>query len=120
MPKMPWLPEEIAVLKKYYREKSIRELTQILNRSYYAIAAKAKQLGLVGMSERFWTPEDEEKLRELYPYASEEKLLEAFPKRTLTAIIRKAQILGVKRRTIFKNQEEFNSYVKKLRELAEF
>jgi len=120
MARAPWLPEEIAVLKKFYKEKSIRELTRILNRSYCAIAAKAKHLGLTKESERFWTLEEEEKLKKLYPYASKEELLEAFPKRSFTAITRKAQVLGMKRRAIFKNQKEFSNYVKKLRELAEF
>ncbi|RLE64019.1 MAG: hypothetical protein DRJ47_08645 [Thermoprotei archaeon] len=115
---MKWLPEEVEVLKKLYGKKPAREIAKILRRSMYSIEKKARSLGL--HRQDYWTKEEIEILEQHYTYASKEELLELLPKRTWNAIQNKAKQLGLKRRTRFKNEQDFKEYLESLRKVVEF
>lgn len=68
----------------------------------------------------YWTQKEIEILKEHYTYASKEELLELLPKRSWHAIQNKALKLGLKRRTKFKNEQDFKKYLESLRKVVEF
>jgi len=113
-----WLPEEIEALKKLYGKKKVREIARLLRRSPDSIEHKASELGL--RRPGYWSQEEIEILKENYTYSSKEKLLELLPKRTWHAIQNKARQLGLKRRTRFKNEQDFKEYLESLRKVVEF
>lgn len=115
---MKWLPEEIEVLKKLYGKKPVREIAKILRHSMNSIEKKARELGL--HREDYWTQEEIEILKEHYTYGDKEEILELLPRRTWRAIQNKARQLGLKRRTRFKNEQDFKDYLESLRKVVEF
>jgi len=113
-----WLPEEIEVLKKLYGKKKVREIAKILRRTPNSIEHKASELGL--KRPEYWSKEEIEILQEHYTYSSKEELCSLLPKRTWSAIQKKARELGLQRRTKFKNEQDFKQYLESLRKVVEF
>lgn len=68
----------------------------LANASVYKILRKHPWAG-VTHSPREWTREEVDRLEKLYPVADDADLLAAFPRRTLSAIGRKASSLSIRR-----------------------
>lgn len=118
---MKWLKEEVEFLKKFYPTKSAHELAKVLKRSPEAIQNKAQALGIKSVR-RYWSKEEEAVLREHYEKASYDELKEMLPKRSLGAIKKRAQQLGLSREHLekFNSLEELDKYRKALAEVKDF
>ncbi|TDX49119.1 SANT/Myb-like DNA-binding domain-containing protein [Orenia marismortui] len=88
-----WSELEIIKLRKNYR-KDKEFLCKEFNRSWDAIITQINRLGL---NRNVWSKEEQEKLIELYPKSTWEKIERAFPNRTNRSIRAKARRLGIKR-----------------------
>lgn len=91
-----WTEQEDFVCRLFYPDYFA--LRQILyNRSEHAIKARCRKLGLV-RKRHSWTPLKKQKLRRLYPEATHEELLAAFPGVDIQNIRSAARYYGYRRK----------------------
>lgn len=104
----PWTKEELNIIREHGGKMPMKDLAAMLpDRSLKAVATKSQMIGCERKSggERvhrrggapFWTPEEENAIRELYPTGDAAELMEAIPGRSLQAIMAKASVLKVHR-----------------------
>lgn len=78
-------PEDEQFLKENYLILSVEELSTKLNKSPASIMTKANKMGIIKMEK--WSQDEIDKLKELYPYYTNEELVEFFPNRSSNAIM---------------------------------
>lgn len=76
--------EDEQFLKDNYTTMSVEEISEKLKKSTASIMTKANKLGIVKMGK--WSDEDIQKLIELYPYYTNEELINFFPNRSITGM----------------------------------
>lgn len=114
-----WSDIELSTLRCYYATHTLAEMMEMLpGRTYYGISTKAQQLGLKQGEEatkkqyaaagratsnvwqrrhcQDWTPEQVEKLRQMYPAAPMKRMIAEIG-RTKKAICKKAENMGLSR-----------------------
>ena len=68
--KVPFSNAEIALIKRLFPKTETLEIADRLNRPYWLIKAKLRELGLSRMKKREWSKEQIKRLRKLYPTTS--------------------------------------------------
>ncbi|MFA6988522.1 MAG: SANT/Myb-like DNA-binding domain-containing protein [Candidatus Gastranaerophilaceae bacterium] len=101
-----WTEKEIEILKNYYNKIPVKELVTLLSdRSTYAIYCVARDLKLelnemnknvLGKNQR-WSYNEDESLINNFHILPSKSLMKLIPDRTLNAIKKRAQVLGLKR-----------------------
>lgn len=95
-----WTPAELEKLHSTYLSTSWKELTSVFGRSIASINQKALSVGLLRGSNsdrsRFWSLEEEQYLRDHYP--TQGTAVASIIGRAATAVLKKAQDLGVSRK----------------------
>ena len=91
-----WCPDEDRLMREQFPNYPAL-MAALPGRTYYAIRARARTLGLVQCRPP-WTSADISRLRRLYPTASREELLAAFPGREFESIKGKAHQYKLYRR----------------------
>lgn len=95
-----WTNKEVDLLKEIYLKSPEEELVKLFpERSYIAIRAKAKRIGLHKRTSPClkWTKEEDKIIEALYRNSKKEELLKKLPNRTWGAIRQRGRILGIKR-----------------------
>lgn len=95
--KMDWTKQHELYLKKYYGKKTVKEIADILGRSYNSVQRKAQRMGLTVPKEnesRPWTQEEINYLEKWYEKRGTDYIAKKF-NRTQYSIRRKAQSLGL-------------------------
>ncbi|PHC05697.1 hypothetical protein COF04_03730 [Bacillus toyonensis] len=107
-----WSVEELNILTTQYEVSTFKEIRELLpNKSETAIWTKASKLGLV-IREK-WGEEEVIKLKETYPYYTNEELLKFFPNRTIKSISSMAsKILKLKKSLEYK--EKYKNQTQKM------
>jgi hypothetical protein len=107
-----WLPEELAILRKHYPIGGAAAVLPLLTRKIAASAihSVATRQGIkrayttpvvrVKVAYRYYTEAEQTLLRQLYPRATQDELLAAFPNRSLKGLSKQAQALGIARHAI--------------------
>ncbi|MDP2864337.1 MAG: hypothetical protein Q8N73_01595 [bacterium] len=85
------------IVERYKNGESSYQISENEGCSYNTVLRELKRRG-VNTGLCFWTEEEIEKLKELYPISSNEKLLKEFPNRTKETICSIASNLGLKKR----------------------
>ena len=94
---MNWTKQHELYLKKYYGEKSVKEIADILGRSYNSVQRKAQRMKLTIPKEgesRPWTQEEISYLEKWYEKRGTDYIAKKF-NRTEYSVRRKAQSLGL-------------------------
>ena len=108
-----WSENDLEVIKKYYYDKTIDEIYNMIDKRHTKDAITTKALKYFGYSkDRTWTDEEISIMNHYYIIESVDELLNRLPKRTRGAIIDKAMQLGLRNYTkiLFdwtEEQEEF-------------
>lgn len=85
------------IVKRYKNGESSYQISEDEGCSYNAVLRALKRRG-VNTGRRFWTKEEIEKLKKLYPFTSNEELLKEFPNRRKESIKGMAGKLGLTKR----------------------
>lgn len=104
-----WTEEDDEYLLNNYDIMSIDELAETLYRTKAAISLRMNKFGIRNKNK--WTEDKIEKLKEIYPTASDRELLDAFVGFDLSGIQTKASFLKI-RKTIYKWSQEEIEYLK--------
>lgn len=101
-------PEEIKYIKENYGKIPIKIMAEELGRTPCAVETKAKKLKCG--TRTYWTDEEKELLKEVFPKYGNEELAEVyFENRTPNAIDRMAQNLGLLKEDLpHQKQKQFN------------
>lgn len=99
-----WGKEEEELLRESYQKKSYQEIADMLNRSYNSVKVRAKVLGLTKdqnnpfscIEGKIWTESEVDILKQ--EYSHNPRILELLPRRKYSAIVKKANLLGLKMR----------------------
>lgn len=92
-----WTDEELNILEKYYYEKSLDELSDMMGNKHTSDAIQTKALKYFGYSkDRTWTKEELDVLYKYYPIESIDDVCKRLKNRTRDSIIGKANQLNVK------------------------
>ncbi len=83
------------IVEKYKNGESSHKIGKDEGCSYNTVLRELKRRGID--TGRFWTKEEIEKLKELYPIASREKLLKEFPNRKKESISTMAGKIGIRK-----------------------
>lgn len=112
---------ETDIVGRYKNGESSYQIGKDEGCSYNAVLRELKRRG-VDTGLRFWTKEEKEKLKKLYPISSNEDLLKEFPNRTKETIGSIVSNLGLKKKECKTNckgcREEFITKYKHKRELC--
>lgn len=93
-----WKESELGILKSTYSTKSKEAiLSSLTDRTWYAIQAKASELGLHREKDSTWTHKELDILYKYYPTSSIEEYLKLLPNRNYNSIRMKATRLGITR-----------------------
>jgi len=84
------------IVERYKNGESSYQISKNEGCSYNAVLRELKRRG-VNTGLRFWTQKEIEKLKEIYPITSNEKLLKEFPNRKESCILAVASKLGLKK-----------------------
>lgn len=89
-----WTEMELALMQEHYR-KGINEIKTLLpGRTREAIFAQAGKMGLT--ETRFWQPDEDRVLREIYPQSGVPGVRERLPHRSAPAIKHRVTFLGLR------------------------
>ena len=92
-----WTDKELGILEKYYYEKSLKELADMMNNKHTTDAIQSKALKYFGYSkDRTWTNDELNILYTYYPIESVDEVCKRLQNRTRDSIIGKANILNIK------------------------
>lgn len=91
-----WCPTEDQIMRRYYPDYSALQAA-LPGRTRSAIVSRTKTLSLAP-SRPHWTAAEASRLRRLYPTASREEMIAAFPRHEIGAIIHKARSMKLYRR----------------------
>jgi hypothetical protein len=82
-------------LKNNYTYKNVKNICELLNYkfTYDAITTKALKLGICTRS--LWSGEEDNIMKNYYPFKSPKEMLELLPKRNVNSIIKRAVTLGI-------------------------
>ncbi len=98
MDRQPWTKKDISTLKQYVEvdKKDPKEIAKLMNRTEDSIYIKIKRLGLTAAygDKKFWTPEEEEILSDLWGSISIDKIAKKL-NRTVSSLKNKANQLGL-------------------------
>jgi hypothetical protein len=94
-----WSADEEQYLIENYVSGDRESIIQRIGRAWGGIKMHAQRLGLRRVDKvlKFWTPEEEDLLRKIYPLADWKEILKAFPSRKRSNINEKASALGIRR-----------------------
>ena len=101
-----WTDHDIEILKNCYERKlPIKEIEEILNYKFTpnAIGTKTYVLGI--RQKKCWTPEEDDKLKKIYPIYNMNDICNEFSNRSYDAIIQRAVTLGLSYKTTWTNDE---------------
>ncbi|KAF2425604.1 homing endonuclease associated repeat-containing protein [Bacillus subtilis] len=120
-----WSNDEEEVLRSLYQKKSYHEIAQILNRSYNSVKVRAKVIGLTKNQKNpfsciegdIWSEEEITILEQ--EYSHNPKIKELLPGREYSAIVKKANFLGLKMKRgyflvnshFFEELDEISAYI---------
>lgn len=95
-----WTPDEDAFIRSNYKNKTYKEIGEILGRSDKSIKKRAIRLGINKKAEQIkFSPQEIQQLKRIYnecgPYKRKEEILKSFPDRTYAAVVQKAVRLGI-------------------------
>ena len=90
-----WTEHEISLVRQHYPD--VKALLRLLPGRTVAAIRKRAQLMHLGEARRAWTAPEVTRLRRLFPTATIEELLTAFPGRTYLALYTKARKRGIQR-----------------------
>jgi hypothetical protein len=91
-----WSPEEDRIVIKLHPDYGALIKAFRGRRTYFAIRSRASALNLV-KRRRIWTAAEKTRLRRMYPRASRDELLAAFPFCRWKQIVRQANYYGLRR-----------------------
>ena len=94
--KRKWSEKDTEFLKNNYGTMTYKEMSVLIGWSEGTIKNKASELGISRKAE-VWTKEQEELMKENYPYSTTEELLTIFPERTAKSIKAKAERMGLEK-----------------------
>ena len=101
----PWSSAEINLLRKLYPTMANEDIAEEIGRSRDAVAMKARQLKLHKMW--FWTPQEDQYLRECYQQQSCSQMAHALG-RTVLAVKARAVTLGLRAKVPDWTEDEVN------------
>lgn len=91
-----WTDEELYLVEKYYYEKSLNELVDMMNNRHSADAIQTKALKYFNYSkDRTWTEDELDILRTYYSIEPVDDVCKRLPKRTRDSVIQKANQLKI-------------------------
>jgi len=85
------------IVKRYRNRESCYQIAKNEGCSHMAVFRELKRRG-VNTGKRFWTKDEIEKLKKLYPNTSNKELLKEFPNRREKSIVTMAKKLGLKKK----------------------
>lgn len=95
-----WSKNDLEIVKKYYYDKTIDEIYEMINQRHTKDAIKTKAIKYFGYSkDRSWTDEEINILNNYYSLESVDKIVKRLPRRTREAIISKAMQLNLRNYT---------------------
>ncbi len=90
-----WTEEELNFLKNNYNNMTYKEIANKINHSLGSVEGTAFRLNL--KKDIYYNEKEIKKIKELYPFASKEKILKNLPNREWQNIQAKASKIGCKR-----------------------
>lgn len=99
-----WTSEELKLLKEKYKTTSAKELYELFggNHSILAVRTKARKTGLA--SNLFWTPNEDQILKENYAHCTFLEIQNLLPNKTSNAIMAHARKLNIKSKFYLEEQ----------------
>jgi hypothetical protein len=96
-PNRPWTEKEFDFLRKHASTMSNEEIARHLNRTASSVRTKRQRLGIPGIQQNLWTPEEDAILYTYYRTTLWADLLKMLPNRTKENIKQRTSKLGIKR-----------------------
>jgi hypothetical protein len=109
--KQPWTPEEKEIIRKAIQDDKVATIQEVADklphRSFTCVKQRIYVMGLQVVGHKDWTLEEDKVIREHYLTTNARDVAAMLPGRNLNAVKARANLLGVRKKTVYEKDENF-------------